>query len=136
MSTMFYGASASIFRNAEQLRNNMTPAEKKLWTALSNKKLNGFRFKNQHPINKFIVDFYCHKAKLVIEIDGEVHNGIEQADYDIGRTYEIESFGLMIIRFTNDQVEKHCEEVIEEIKRILIKKVPFRGLGAKQFGIE
>ncbi len=86
---MFYGAKPSIFKNAEKLRKNMTSAETKLWNSLSNKQLSGFRFKNQHPIHAFIVDFYCHKAKLVIEIDGEVHDGIEQADYDIGRTHEI-----------------------------------------------
>ena len=74
MCSMFYGASAFVFRNAEKLRNNMTPTEVKLWYALSNNQLNGFRFKNQHPISKFVVDFYCHKARLVIELDGEVHN--------------------------------------------------------------
>ncbi|MDF2457126.1 MAG: endonuclease protein [Cytophagaceae bacterium] len=122
--SMFYGAHASIFRNAEKLRNNMTPAEKKLWEAISNKKLNGFRFKNQHPISKFIVDFYCHKARLVIEIDGEVHNQREQADYDIGRTYELESFGLIVIRFSNNQIENHFEEVLKEIQKRLLEQSP------------
>lgn len=128
MSTMFYGAHASIFRNAEKLRNNMTPTEKKLWEALSNNKLDGFRFKNQHPINKFIVDFYCHKARLVIELDGEVHNEREQADYDRGRTYEIESFGLRVIRFTNDQIEKHFEDVLKEIQKRLVEQSPLQGI--------
>ncbi len=124
MSTMFYGAHASVFRNADKLRNNMTAAEIKLWNALSNKKINGFRFKNQHPISKFVVDFYCHKARLVIELDGEVHNEREQADYDIGRTYEIESFGLKLIRFTNQQVEEHIEDVLKEIKKRLLEESP------------
>jgi very-short-patch-repair endonuclease len=118
---MFYGASASVFRNAKKLRNTMTPAEKKLWNILSNKKLMGFRFKNQHPVSKFIVDFYCHKAKLVIEIDGNIHDTPEQSDYDIGRTYEIESFGLQLIRFTNNQVETSLEEVINEITNRLLE---------------
>ena len=121
---MFYGASASTFRKAEQLRDNMTPAEKKLWNVLSNKKINGFRFKNQHPVSKFIVDFYCHKAKLVIEIDGSIHDNKEQADYDIGRTYEIESFGLPLIRFTNNQIENNFEKVIKEIANRLLEQSP------------
>jgi very-short-patch-repair endonuclease len=128
MSNMFYGASASTFRKAEQLRNTMTPTEKKLWNALSNKKINGFRFKNQHPISKFIVDFYCHKAKLVLEIDGNVHDELEQADYDIGRTFEIESFGLKLIRFTNDQIETRFEEVLKEITNRLLEESPLQGI--------
>jgi very-short-patch-repair endonuclease len=128
MSGMYYGASASIFRNAEKLRKNMTAAEVKLWKSLSNKQLNGFRFKNQHPISKFVVDFYCHKAKLVIELDGAVHNEKEQADYDIGRTYEIESFGLTIIRFTNHQIENDFEHVLKEIQKRLLEESPLQGI--------
>jgi very-short-patch-repair endonuclease len=70
---MFYGATPEIFRKAKNLRNNLTFHEKKLWEELRGNKLHGLRFKSQHPIDQFIVDFYCHKLKLVIEIDGNSH---------------------------------------------------------------
>jgi very-short-patch-repair endonuclease len=71
---MFYRARKSIFLKAVELRNNPTKAEIILWEQLKNKDLFGVRFKRQHPIDIFIADFYCHKYKLVIEVDGEIHN--------------------------------------------------------------
>lgn len=114
--TMFYGATPGIFEKAKLLRLNMTEAEKKLWEALNNKKFKGYRFKSQHPIQKFIVDFYCHNSKLVIEIDGEIHQNMDVNERDIGRTYELENFNLKIIRFTNQQVLTNLEEVIKVIE--------------------
>ena len=113
---MFYNASPEIFRKAELLRSNMTEAEKRLWEKLRNSQL-GLRFKAQHPIDQFIVDFYCHKAKLVIEIDGEIH--IQQREYDLGREYELKKFDLKIIRFTNDEVLSNIDKVINRIKKHL-----------------
>ena len=117
--TMFYGASSKIFENAKILRNNMTFAEKKLWEELKTKKMNGFRFKAQHPIHKYIADFYCHKVKLVIEIDGSVHENDVIKERDDGRDFEMENFGLTILRFSNTQVINNIEEVITEIKKYL-----------------
>ena len=124
MKDMFYGATASIFENAKKLRSKKTNAEQKLWLELSDKRIKGFRFRCQHPISEFIVDFYCHRAKLVIEIDGNIHNDSEQADYDSGRTYELEKFGLCIIRFTNQQVQNNMNEVIQIIESYLNAKSP------------
>ena len=76
--------------------------------------IDGFTFRRQHPIDKFIADFYCHKAKLVIEVDGDIHE--YQKEYDIGRTDEMKQFGLKVIRFTNEDVEYDIESVIERIK--------------------
>jgi len=117
--TMFYGASPEIFERAKELRNNLTPSEFKLWGYLR-KNINGFKFRRQHPIDKFIADFYCHKAKLVIEIDGEIHNSSEQKEYDLGRTADIEYFGIKVIRFTNKEVQGNIEEVICKIVEHLI----------------
>ena len=111
---MFYGAKRTIFQNACELRKEMTQAEKLLWSRLNKSKL-GVRFKAQQPIDIFIADFYCHKYKLVIEVDGEIHES--QKEYDENRTAELERFDLKIIRFTNDEVLKDIERVIEEIKR-------------------
>jgi very-short-patch-repair endonuclease len=116
---MFYGAKADTFKFAAQLRKNMTEAELVLWDKLRQNKLQGFRFKAQHPIKTFIADFYCHKAKLVIEIDGAVHNPEERKEYDENRSYEFENFGLTVIRFTNSQVINKTNWVLEQIAKHL-----------------
>ncbi len=117
--TMFYGAKPNIFEKAKALRNNMTAGEQKLWDELKVNKIKGYRFKAQHPISKYIADFYCHKAKLVIEIDGNIHDNEDIKERDEGRTFEIENFGLKVIRFTNNHVLNNIEEVINEIKNNL-----------------
>ncbi|MEI6901326.1 MAG: endonuclease domain-containing protein [Bacteroidota bacterium] len=75
------------------------------------------RFKAQHPIDIFIVDFYCHKFSLVIEVDGEIH--LAQKEYDEGRTAELERLGLTVLRFTNDEVLNDIENVIVKLKRYI-----------------
>ena len=114
---MFYGAKPLIFERAKELRQNMTPAEIILWERLRNKQLEGFRFKAQHPIDKFIVDFYCHKARLLIELDGTSHDN--KGEYDNGRTAELARYDLKVIRFTNQEVETDIEYVIGRILEIL-----------------
>jgi len=113
---LYYGASVEIFRRAEVLRHHLTETEKLLWSKSNNKQIQGFRFGKQHPINKFIVDFYCHKAKLVIELDGEVHEQKEVAEHDKGREYILKNFGLEILRFTNKEVLNDTENVISKIQ--------------------
>jgi very-short-patch-repair endonuclease len=110
---MFYGAKPEMFARARRLRQKMTPAERILWERLKKNQL-GVRFKPQHPMDIFIADFYCHKLKLVIEIDGEIHN--IQKEYDDGRTTEMQYYDIEIIRFTNDEVINSMEKVIEKIK--------------------
>jgi len=112
---MFYGANRSIFEKARILRNNMTLAEKIIWDELKNRKYFKVRFRRQHPIDIFIVDFYCHEIKLAIEIDGEIHLQDEVVEYDDGRSHDIEKFGIKIIRFTNEQVYYHRSTVIKKI---------------------
>ncbi len=116
--TMFYDAKPHLFEKAKALRKNMTEAERLLWSGLSKKQLAGFRFKAQHPIDIFIADFYCHALKLVIEVDGGVHNSSDQKLYDEGRTAELEAYGIKVVRFTNDAVQNHIESVLMEILRI------------------
>lgn len=95
---MFYGATPEMFSKAEMLRKNMTTSEKTLWEVLKYG-LDGFKFRRQHPIDIFIADFYCHKAKLFIEIDGDIHDIREIHEYDEGRTDELENYGIKVIRF-------------------------------------
>jgi very-short-patch-repair endonuclease len=115
---MFYGAKRSIFQNAKELREKMTGAEMQLWSRLNKSQL-GVRFKRQHPIDIFIADFYCHKYKLVVEVDGEYHNDEDQLEYDEGRTAELERFGITVIRFTNDEVMEDIDWVVMEIEKHL-----------------
>jgi very-short-patch-repair endonuclease len=112
---MFYGASRNTFEKAHELRKNMTQAEIYLWKKLKNKKLFTVRFRRQHPIDIFVVDFYCHELKLAIEIDGGIHLVKEVSEYDEGRTHDIEKFGIKIIRFTNDQVLNDINKVQRDI---------------------
>ncbi|WP_291861817.1 endonuclease domain-containing protein [Marinilabilia sp.] len=110
---MFFNAKPHIFEKAKGLRKNMTPAELKLWEYIKDNQILGLRFRRQHPIDIFIADFYCHKIKLVVEIDGEIHNNKENCDYDENRTAEMQRYGIIVIRFTN-------EEVINDINRVLL----------------
>jgi len=117
--TMFYGASPNTFDKARLLRNNMTEAEKIVWDKLKNRKVFKARFRRQHPVGSFIVDFYCHEYKLAIEIDGEIHLKTEVNEYDDGRTHDIEKFGIKILRFTNNEVFTNLNKIIVEILKTI-----------------
>jgi len=114
---MYFRAKSDTFQAARIVRKNMTISEKLLWEKLKGKQINGLRFRRQHPIEFFIADFYCHEIRLVVEIDGEVHN--ENQEYDDGRSAEMEKFDIKIIRFNNDEVENDIEKIISEIKSIV-----------------
>ena len=116
---MFYGAPPSVFEKAKFLRNNMTESEQLLWQQLRNKKMVGFRFKAQHPIANYIADFYCHRLKLVVEVDGVNHLNAEQKAYDTGRSLEMERFEIKVIRFTNDDVKTNINWMVSEIEKEL-----------------
>ncbi len=111
---LFYGASAVVRQYAKDLRSKMTLSEKVLWQELRNRKLNGLKFRRQHPIDTFIADFYCHEKKLVVEIDGEIHK--YQKQYDIGRTAEMKRFGINVLRFSNENILFSISSVIKEIE--------------------
>lgn len=112
---MWKGAPQSSFLKAQALRKNETKTEKILWERLRNNQLKGYKFRRQHPVGLFIVDFYCHRLKLILEIDGEYHNLPEQIKKDSERTQILESSGLQLIRFTNEEVHENLEDVIAKI---------------------
>ena len=121
MSTsMHYGAPKEIFQIAERLRRDMTIAEKLLWESVCKNQL-GVRIRRQHPIWKFIADFYCHEVRLVIEIDGGIHLRSENKEYDISRDIILKDFQIEILRFTNDEVVNQTGLVIEKIKSTIEK---------------
>jgi very-short-patch-repair endonuclease len=121
---MFYGAEPKTLRAAAIPRKNMTLAEKILWKKLKDRKIFNVKFRKQHPVWIFIVDFYCHEYKLVIEIDGDIHEDIEVVDYDLGRTAELNKFGLKVIRFTNDQILFNMDFVMSEIHKTITEFTP------------
>ncbi len=111
---MHGGADHYIFNNAQKLRKRLTDAEIKLWFFLRDKPW-GLKFRRQHPYGNFILDFFCYKYKLVIEVDGAVHDIAAIAEKDVIRQKELEACGLTFIRFTNNEVIYHFENVIEKI---------------------
>lgn len=103
----------------KDLRKKSTKAEKILWDYLRNRKLAGFKFKRQYSVDAFIIDFYCSKVKLGIEVDGEVHFTDEAKEYDENRTGFLSDFGIEIIRFKNDEVFNNVEMILNKIKQKL-----------------
>ena len=109
-------------QRARTLRSQMTPAEKVLWQELRGNKL-GSHFRRQQVIAGFIVDFYCHTAGLVIELDGDIHR--EQQEYDAERDKILEGMGLRVIRFRNDEVLLNLPRVRTQLKEEIGKKQHF-----------
>jgi very-short-patch-repair endonuclease len=118
ISGMHDGAVPEIFRNAATLRDNMTEPEKLLWEYLKSKPL-GFKFRRQHPISSYILDFYCHKKRISIEIDGKYHHRTEQTEKDQWRTAYLESIGIKEMRFDNEDVLDQIQNVIRKIETAL-----------------
>jgi len=106
---------------ARALRQQMTRAEDILWRSLRGSRFEGAKFRRQAPIDQYVVDFYCHAAKLVVELDGKQHEWF--ADYDSGRTEILERLGIRVIRFTNDEVCNDLDAVLARIRAEL--RLPF-----------
>jgi very-short-patch-repair endonuclease len=113
---MHLNASPQIFRQAKQLRKRMTKAEEVLWEWLRDKKLDGYKFRRQHPMHRFILDFYCHSNCLIIELDGKIHNEKPEQIYDEARTKYLSECGMKVIRFKNEEVFNDIENVINKIR--------------------
>jgi very-short-patch-repair endonuclease len=107
------GTTAAIQQAAVKMRWNPTPAESALWEALRGSRVAGLCFRRQHPVGRFILDFYCPAKKLVVEVDGGVHD--DQAAYDDARTAQIEAYGYHVLRFRNEQVLADIQSVLDQI---------------------
>jgi len=101
--------------NARQLRHNQTDAEKLLWSLLRGRRFIGYKFRRQVVIDKYIADFYCAKAKLIIELDGGQHNFPENIIRDEIRTHDLQSYGMTILRFWNNEIFENINDVLEKI---------------------
>jgi very-short-patch-repair endonuclease len=113
------GANEEQFGAARSLRHKMTEAESGLWNELKGRKMNGLKFRRQHPIHYYIADFYCHEKKLIIEVDGGIHKDKSIKEHDENRSAEFERLGIRVLRVTNEQVMNSLGEVIELIKRFI-----------------
>ncbi len=102
---------------ARQMRHEPTTAEDALWELIRNRKINGFKFRRQYTIDRFIVDFYCVEAHLVIEVDGAIHD--YTSDEDALRQAFLESRGLRVLRFRNEDVLHHAAETVAHIAEVL-----------------
>jgi very-short-patch-repair endonuclease len=102
-----------VFKHAQELRRNLTPAEKKLWSHLRAHRMGDVHFRNQHAIGNYVVDFCAPRKKLIIELDGSQH--MEQQEYDSERTAFLEAKGYRVLRFWNDDVINNMEMVLKAI---------------------
>ena len=109
-----------LIRYARELRKNPTPAEKIIWEFLRNRQMKGYKFRRQYPVESFILDFYCPKLKLAIEIDGGYHQECEQQKLDPFRERLIRDYDIRIIRFTIDQILGNIDSVLDEIRTACI----------------
>jgi len=112
---LYYGAFPDTFRLSRTLRKKMTHAEKLLWEELRNRSLSRYKFRRQHPVREFIVDFYCHEKQLVIEVDGEIHQKTDISERDLNRTAELERMGIKVIRFSNEEILNDLHTVKSKI---------------------
>ena len=108
---------------ARALRKSPTPAEKKLWNYLRGNKISGVKFRRQQIIEGFIVDFFCHKAKLVVEVDGDVHDVVEQKTLDTRRKEVFIARGLKEVRFRNEEVLGDVTKVVGIFKKLVDSRV-------------
>jgi len=99
----------------KNLRKSLTPSEATLWKYLQRKQLKGRKFRRQHSIENYIVDFYCASENLIVELDGVAHLDFAQQSYDFARTQNLEALGFIIVRFENKLVFENIEGVLEEI---------------------
>jgi len=128
---MYYGASSSVFQKAEELRNHMTPAEEILWKAIHINEWK-LKFRRQHPVANWVVDFYCHSIKLVVELEGGIHEEEEVKRNDEGRESYLKRMGLTVLRFKNEEVIANKKSVLKKISEAIVRlQSPPLGDGGK-----
>lgn len=115
---MHFSASPRLFGFARTMRNNPTEAEALLWSRLRGKQT-GYKFRRQHPFSKYVVDFYCHAMKYVIEVDGAIHEEDMHPYEDEHKDIDLEFKGILVQRFSNEEVLNDIETVMLQIQETL-----------------
>ena len=121
---LHYGASTDLIDLSKTLRKRMTPAESVIWQELRRRNIAGYRFRRQHAISNYVVDFFCFEKAIVIEIDGGIHDEPENQEKDANRSAELDRLGLKVIRFKNEEVLNDMETVIKKIHEALYSPSP------------
>jgi very-short-patch-repair endonuclease len=103
---------------ARLLRQESTPAEEALWELLRDRQLLGLKFRRQVPIGSYVADFYCHEMRLVLELDGEVHEGDRQKAHDINRDHNLAALGYRVLRFTNCEALEQPATILQRLKTL------------------
>jgi very-short-patch-repair endonuclease len=116
------GASESHIARSKQLRQEATPAEDVLWQALRNRRLADLKFRRQVALGPYFLDFVCSEKRLIVEVDGDVHD--EQIDYDAARTEHLEQYGYRVLRFRNDEVLDDLDTVLDTIRDTALTPSP------------
>src|SRR4051812_18723658 len=104
-----------LLKFARRMRHEQTDAERKMWSLLRDRKLQGFKFRRQHPIDGYIVDFICIRAKLAVELDGGQHGDRDQLSYDAKRTQRLSQLGIRVFRFDDADVLRTPDVVLQAI---------------------
>ncbi|MEJ6790744.1 endonuclease domain-containing protein [Brevundimonas sp. BR2-1] len=107
---------------ARELRRRMTPPEARLWVCLRGKRLAGLKFRRQHPIGPYVLDFYCAAAKLAVEVDGQSHERPEQIAHDRRRTAWLREQGVRVVRLAAEDVRVHLDGVVDYIRRTALER--------------
>ena len=98
-----------------EFRKHPTDTESMLWACLRDRQLHGFKFRRQHPIGRYIADFYCHELRLIVEVDGGIHMQKDQKLYDVARQEDLEGQGYTVVRVSTDEVKKSLRRVLGKI---------------------
>jgi very-short-patch-repair endonuclease len=116
------GSSMEVRAAARRLRREETPAERALWRVLRNRAVNGLRFRRQHPMGGFVLDFYCPEVRLCVELDGPVHDA--QPERDAARTAHLDALGITVLRFRNEDVLDAMPAVLRRIAKAATRTGP------------
>ena len=120
-----------LLERAREMRMKATPAEAFAWELFRNRQFLGLKFRRQHQIGNYIVDFYCHEKRLVVELDGSVHDSDEQRTMDRNRDAHLESLGMTVVRIKNQHLLQHTQEALNEIADALNPSPAGRGVGVR-----
>jgi very-short-patch-repair endonuclease len=115
------GTTRPVEQAARDMRGLPTAAEEVLWSALRQRQVAGLKFRRQHPVGRFVLDFYCPSCKLAVEVDGEVHD--QQTERDAERTRALEAYGYRVLRFRNEQVMHELPLVVQAIAAAVVQPI-------------
>ena len=119
------GTTPVVEQAARDMRRAPTQAEETLWSALRANQIAGLKFRRQHPVGRFVLDFYCPACKLVVEVDGDVHD--QQQERDAARTQVLDAYGYRVLRFRNEQVLRELSSVVQTITAVAAELARTRG---------